>query len=142
MYLFLFSITVTLWFCFYLPLFLLLLSWLCVLCDSILSFLSISIIFYFFKKTDVLRVCNIHLQLIQVYFQVILYYFLGSVSDTFFLSFSLNVPWGMWDLSSQPGIKPGSLQWKHWVLTPEPPGNFLIISYNNQIFLIISFHSF
>ena len=44
-------------------------------------------------------------------------------------------------LVPQPGIEPGPLQWKRRVLTTGPPGNSLIISYNNQIFLILPFHS-
>ena len=32
--------------------------------------------------------------------------------------------WGLWDLP-RPEIKPGSQQWKHWVLTIEPLGNSL-----------------
>ena len=57
----------------------------------------------------------------------------------FFFFFWLATYKGMWDLNYPPGTKPGPLQWKHWVLTPGPPGmspgNFYISVVGLLVFL-------
>ena len=47
--------------------------------------------------------------------------FLSSYLSFFFLSLSSSLP--LFLLIPQPGIEPGSQQWKHRVLTTRPPGN-------------------
>lgn len=59
--------------------------------------------------------------------------------DISLFSFFLATYKGIWDLSYPPGMKPGPLQWKHWVLTSGPPemspGNFYISTVGLLVFL-------
>ena len=68
------------------------------------------------------------------YFKIFIYLF------TFYFYFLIkkNFFWlhctALWDLSSPTSIERGPLQWKHRVLTTEPPGNSLLLLFYSQSF--------
>ena len=69
---------------------------------------------------------------------VILLHFqtLGVISSSFIsLGFCLPMPRNLWDLSSTTRVlNPGHWQWKHQVLTAEPPGNSYIFFFLSNIY--------